>query len=427
MKNKSQNWMPLDNAATIYPASRSRNWMALFRISAQLKEPVDPQVLQQALERTVRRFPMFAQRLRRGLFWNYLEQLEGAPRVQKDVQNPCLPMDFAEMGGFMFRVRYHERRIAVEFFHALTDGTGGLSFTKTLVAEYLELRHGIKIPRGKDILDCDETPRPGEFEDSFQRYARKVPRSRKESAAYCIPGTPSDHFMYITTGVLDAAALRDKAKEYGATVTEYLTAQLILAIDHLQLRGEPNRKKHKPVKICVPLNLRKYYPTETLRNFASYMNPGIQARFGQYSLEETIRQVRGLMMLESDEKLLNAKFSTNVLSASNPLLRVAPLFLKNRAMKLVFRFKGDRQTSSCLSNLGATWLPPEAGTCVERMDFQLGPLSRNRVALGVLSCQGKLVINVTRSILESEVERLFFTALVKAGLHVYLESNLGGA
>ncbi len=426
MTSTDRNWMRLDNAATIYPASRSRNWMALFRISAQLKEPVDPAILQQALERTVRRFPMFAQRLRRGLFWNYLEQLEGAPQVQKDVRNPCVPMDFAEMGGFMFRVRYHERRIAVEFFHALTDGTGGLCFTKTLVAEYLELHDHIRIPRQRDILDCNVPPRPEEFEDSFQRFARGIARSRRESAAFCIPGTPTDQFMYITTGVLDAEAVRSKAKAYNATVTEYLTAQLILAIDRLQLRCEPNRRRHKPVKICVPLNLRKYYPTETLRNFASYMNPGIEPRFGQYDLEETIRQVRGLIMLESDEKLLNAKFSTNVLSASNPVLRIAPLFLKNRAMKLVFRFKGDRQTSSCLSNLGATWLPEEMAARVERMDFLLGPLSRNRVAMAALSSNGKLVLNFTRTIRESEVERAFFTALVKAGLHVCVESNLGG-
>ena len=119
-------WFKLDNAAKIYPAAKSRNWTALFRLSATLTEPVDPAILHEAQKSTLKRFPSFALKLRRGMFWYYLERMEGEPALQQDVANPCVRMDLRENRGFMFRVRYHENRIAVEIFHVLTDGTGGL-------------------------------------------------------------------------------------------------------------------------------------------------------------------------------------------------------------------------------------------------------------------------------------------------------------
>ena len=38
-------WYRLDNAALIFPAIIRKNWNNVFRVSATLKEPVDPEVL----------------------------------------------------------------------------------------------------------------------------------------------------------------------------------------------------------------------------------------------------------------------------------------------------------------------------------------------------------------------------------------------
>lgn len=53
----------------------------------------------------------------------------------------------------------------------------------------------------------------------------------------------------------------------------------------------------------------------------------------------------------------------------------------------------------------------------------LGPLSRNPVAIGTLSYDGTMYINITRTIRESDLEREFFTRLVKLGVPVQIESN----
>ena len=422
LKNKA--WMKLDNAAKIYPAAKRRNWTALFRLSAELDEPVDPLILEQAQRNTVARFPFYAQRLRRGLFWFYLEQLEGTPPVQKDVANPCVRMRLKENGGFMFRVRYYDRRIAVEFFHVLTDGAGGLIFLKTLVAEYLRLKHGLQIPPCEGVADCADSPSAEEAEDAYARFARRIGASRKEEPAFFIRGTDeNDELVHITTGMLSVEPLKILCHQKNVSLTEYLTAVLILVIQSIQARCIPNQRHHKPVKICVPVNLRQFYPTRTMRNFASYVNVGIEPKYGEYDFDEILTAVHHGMGAEATEKKLNAKISANINSERNRLLRFAPLFLKNAALKLTFHLVGDRLSSSSISNLGVVRLPEEMTPYVKRMDFVLGPLSKTRVVCAVLSYNGCVNINFTRKIRESAVEREFFRFLVRQGLHVKVECN----
>ena len=129
------------------------------------------------------------------------------------------------------------------------------------------------------------------------------------------------------------------------------------------------------------------------------------------------------MRSEVTEKLLNAKISTNVRSENNKVLRVAPLFIKNMAMKFTFKLVGDRKSSITISNLGVVKLPAQMAQYVTRMDFILGPPAHNKVACAVLTYDGQLVINFTRTIKESVLEREFFRYLVKLGIPVKIESN----
>lgn len=423
-KKIEQEWMKLDNAAKIYPAAMRRNWTAIFRFSVNLKEVIDPVVLQQAVEAMLPRFPSFNVRLRRGLFWFYLDRAKESPDIQEDVANPCVRMNLRENKRFLFRVRYYDTRIAVEFFHVLCDGTGGLCFTKTLVAEYLRLKYGADIPREGDILDCREEARPEEWEDAFLRYAGKATRSRQEPDSYFLPGRaePTD-MIHVITGMIPVKEVLSRGKALGVTLTEYLTAVLLLSADAIQRRHVRQEIRLKPVKVCIPVNLRAFFPSQTLRNFSLYVNPGIEGRFGKYTLEEVAAAVHHQMGLEATEKNLRARFSVNVHSEQNPILRVTPLFLKNLVMRSVFYRVGDRKTSTTLTNLGRVQLPPEMAAYVERMDLVLGPLSRNRVVSAAITYQDTLYYTFTNTMKNSELEREFFSRLVKLGIPVKIESN----
>ncbi len=419
-----KNWMKLDNAAKIYPAAKKRKWKALFRLSAELTEDIDTDVLFLAQKSTLARFPGFALKLKRGVFWYYFEQNDEQPDIRQDAAYPCARMDFRENKGFMFRVRYYRRRIAVEIFHALTDGTGGICFLKTLVAEYLRIKYAAEIPRGRGILDCSQIPVPEETEDAYLKYAKNVRRTRREPNAYHIKGTEEhDDFVNIISGIIPVDEVLFRAKEKSVSLTEYLTSVMIVAADKIQRQTHKTASRLKPVKILIPINLRNFYATNTLRNFSIYVTPGIDPRYGQYSFDEALSAVHHYMRSEVTEKLLNAKISTNVRSENNKVLKMTPLFIKNIAMKFTFKLVGDRKSTLSISNLGVVNLPPQMAQYVSRMDFILGPPAQNRVACAVLTYNGTLVVNFTRTIKESMLEREFFRYLVKLGIPVKIESN----
>ncbi|MCL2695104.1 MAG: hypothetical protein FWE69_02125 [Clostridiales bacterium] len=422
--DNSPDWLVLDNAAKVYPAASNRRWSALFRLSMTLTEAIDPALLQQAQVRVAPRFPMYHTRLERGAFWYYLERSDENLRVRPEGPWPCMPLRPRENDGYLFRVLYYRNRITVEFFHALTDGSGGLCYLKTLVAEYLTLRYGADIPRGDEILDCDEPPQPEESEDSFFRYAGQAGSSRREAKAYRVRGTlPRDGFVTLVTGKMPVDVLLKKAREKGVSLTTWLTAVLILAVQELQEAEGLPRRRQREVKINVPVNLRKFFPSRTLRNFASYVNPGIDPRVGAHDFDEILNRVYHFLGAEVTPRQLLAKFTANVRSEQIKAVRIMPLFIKNFVLKQVFLAVGDRKSSTCISNLGNQVLPAEMAAYVTDMAFVLGPLAINPVACSTISYNGVLTFHILRTIREPALPRAFFRRLVELGVPVEIESN----
>ena len=421
---RSLRWMKLDNAAKIYPAAKRRNWNNFFRISATLTEPVDVAVLRSALDVTARRFPSIAVRLRRGMFWYYLEQIPHSPAIQEEKSCPLAHAPFHEVRQCAFRVLVYHNRFAVEFFHALTDGTGGLTFFKTLLAEYLSQKYGLTIPAGDGVLGRLEEPDAEELEDSFLRYAGNIKASRKEATAWHLTGTPEkDGFKDLVTLMIPAPALKECAKAHGVTVTELLCAAMMQAICQLQAEKVPQRSRRKPVKVLLPVNLRNLFPSKTLRNFASYITPEVDPRMGDYTFDEICAAVHHRMGLENNPQTMRAKFAANVASEQSPLLRVMPLFIKNLAMKAVFDTVGECKSCLCLSNLGVVRLPEVMAPYVARMDFIIGVQAKAPHNCGVLTWNDTVYLNCIRSIREPELELHFYRVLHQLGLPVKVESN----
>ena len=421
---RSLRWMRLDNAAKIYPAAKRRNWNNFFRLSATLTEPVDTEVLRRALDVTVRRFPSIAVRLRRGAFWYYLEEIPKAPPIQAEKSCPLAHAPFYEVRQCAFRVLVYHERIAVEFFHALTDGTGALVFLKSLLAEYLSQKYGLVIPAEKGVLGRLEEPSAEEVEDSFARYAGDVKLSRREATAYHLSGTPEpDGYKDIVTMMIPADKLRDCARGFGISVTELLCAAMMQAILDIQAKDVPRRAARKPVKVLLPVNLRTLFPSATLRNFASYITPEIDPRMGDCSFDELCQLVHHKMGMENNRRTMRAKFAANVASERSPVLRVMPLFIKNIAMKAVFDTVGECKSCLCLSNLGRVELPEVMTPYVTRMDFIIGVQARAPHNCGVITWNGTAYINCIRNIREPALELAFYRVLHRLGLPVKVESN----
>ncbi|MGI6175647.1 MAG: alcohol acetyltransferase [Christensenellales bacterium] len=419
---ENKKWYRLDNAAKIYPAVRSLKWASIFRMTAILKERIDPVLLQQALDMTVQRFPGLTLRMKKGLFWFYFVQNEERLLLRKDVSNPCMPMSRTENGGHLLRVRYYNCKIAVEVFHSLTDGTGCLSFLKTLTAQYLRLK-GVEIPYEGGILDCTQQPDAEEMEDGFLRYATKGPaKTRRETKAYRISGV-QEHEMdiRIITGVLPVQSLREQAAARKVSITELLVG--VLAYSIYQIQQRERRRRKDPVKISMPINLRRFFPTKTLRNFSSFINPGIEPKYGIYTLEETIQLVHHYVRYHVNEKSMRAWINKNVRDERNYLIRAVPLFLKNIVLGIAYKMTGESRFSSVLTNLGPVTVPDTMRPYVERFEFMLGLSMQIKVHSAALSYGEDMIITFSRSIEEPKVEHEFFTTLIKMGVSVQVSSN----
>lgn len=417
-------WMPLDNAAKIYPAARSHNWTNAFRLSATLKEEVDTKVLQSALDVTIRRFPSLGTRLRKGLFWYYLQQVSHAPAIRQEMSYPLTRMTRRDLRDCALRVIVYHNRIAVEFFHSLTDGNGGVIFLKALLAEYLQQKYHLVIPAEQGVVGRLEEPSPEELEDSFLKYAGPVCASRRENNAWHLKGTPEpDGFLNVTCFRLPVAQVLEQAHHYCVSMTTFLSAALMQAILNLQAQQIPNRRYRKYVRLLIPVNLRRLFPSKSMRNFALYTTPEVDPKLGDYSFEELCQIIQHRMALDVTPKQMSARIATNVKSERVFLLKITPLFIKNLVMKAVFLAVGERKSCLCLSNLGQVTLPKEMEGYVERMDFILSSQAMSPHNCGVLSYGDTLYINFTRNIVEPNLEREFFLVLREMGLPVEVQSN----
>lgn len=417
-------WLPLDNAAKIYPAALRKNWSNLFRLSITLTEPVEVPVLEQALAVTVQRFPSISVRLRRGFFWYYLQELEQPPAVLPERSYPLVGMSRQELRRCALRVLVYENRIAVEFFHSLTDGNGALIFLKSLAAEYLQQKYGISIPAEQGVLDRREAPKPEEWEDSFQKYAAPLQASRRENTAWHLKGEPQeDGFLHQTCMTLSSRQVHEKAHSYGVSVTAFLCAAMLQALQTLQAEKVPQVRRRKPLKVLIPVNLRKLFPSQTLRNFAMYTTPELLPRLGEYSFSEICRVVHHHMASTITPKKMGMMIATNVASERLMAVRLLPLFIKNLVMKAVFDTVGERKSCLTLSNLGQVELPAQMMPYVTRMDFVLGVQASAPYNCGVLSYGDTLSVNFIRNTRHPELEYHFFRVLQAQGLQVRAESN----
>ncbi len=423
-QKRTEDWYRLDLSAIVYPTLQRRDFSSVYRLSVVLKEEIDPAVLQQAVDQVMPRFPTYKAAIRKGVFWRYLEpNNRPGPFVQPDVKNPCQPMHFKGNNRYLVRFYYYGGRIALEAHHSLGDGTGGMCLLMTVTAQYLRLKYQARIRPEGFVLDVEGVPDPEELEDAYMRYANaRVCPPRPGEKTYRVRGTMEPFYtLNIVDGIMSVSQVIQVAKRYNATVTEYLNAVLIYAL--LQKQGQEKGRRQRPVKIAMPVNLRRFFPSRTLRNFITMIYPGVDPRLGAYTFPEIVEQVHHYMRYYLNEKLLRGDITTNAATQRNPLIRVVPLFIKDFVVRQFYTKVQDKNSSAGLTNMGALQVPASMKPYIERFDIYMGQPFSSRTNCAIISYGDVLTVNFASSIIEADVERYFFRRLVQDGIHVKIESN----
>jgi NRPS condensation-like uncharacterized protein len=414
-------WLPLDNAAKIYPAVISRELTAVFRISAVLKDRIKIKSLIKAVHALKDRFPYYKVLLKKGFFWYYLEYTDHKIPVKVENQPPCrrFPAD-----GLMFRILAVKNRLSVEFSHILTDGSGAFEFFKSLLVIYFE-NCGIKIPPDFDFCRPGEIIPEEEFEDSYNRYFKEsIPPMPMQPKAFHVPFPLSAVPRFdVLNAVLSIDEIKTRAGEKGVNMTVYLTSIYLFVLQDIykSLKSISRYKKSKILRIQVPVNLRNIYPSVTMRNFSLFVMPEIDLRLGHYTFDEIIKTVYHQMQLETDEKLINKIISRNVGSEKKILVRGIPLFLKSLILYLKYYSLGTSQYSGVITNLGHVTFPPVLNECIECLIITPPPPNKIlKINCGMIGFNNKLVLSFGSITKSKELEKKFLKFLVDQGIKVKL-------
>lgn len=420
MTEQNKFWIPLDNAAKIFPAIRSKEQTTVIRLTAVLHERINIGSLVKAVTRAEKRFPYFKVYLRRGFFWYYLEQTHEAFSVQHDKDIPCRNFKSNRHKELLLRILVHKNRLSVEFSHILTDGYGVLTFLRTLLGYYFNEK-GLLNQTQLDEFIPPEIENE-EHEDGYNRHFKEnIPKVIQQTKSYHLPFPLKDKPRFdLLIAILPIEQIKKKVKEKGVSITDYLVAIYLLAIQEIYFEDKTRKfSKRTIARIQVPVNLRNIYPSKTLRNFSLFVMPEIDFRLGNYSFDELLKIVHYRMRLETDEKLISKIISRNVGSERNLLVRGIPIWLKSLVLFFKYHTEGTNQYTGVVTNLGKIKLPDSIGNRVNY--FVLTPPPPNKrlkINCGVIGYDDKLALSFGNITKTREFERKYIQILRKQGIDI---------
>ncbi len=420
---KFKKWLTMDTASFLYSAMQREEYSMIFRFSAMMEEEVKNDCLQSAIYKMKKRFPQFFFRIRKGVFWYYFEENKSpGPFVKEDVSDPCMPVRFNEDGGWLIRFFSYKKRISIEVFHAVADGLGALTFFKTLLAQYLR-ECGYAIPNEKGVFDINEEPNPDEWEDAYSRYIGKYSRGLKlKKRVYNNIGTAEPFYTFnVTMGFIRPSQMKEAAAKYGCTVSEYLASVLIYIL--IQKQKSEGFYRQKPISVSVPINLRAFFQTKTLRNFIQTVQVIVDPGLGEYSFNDITKIVSAQMKLNSSQQMLRAHFTKNVKLQSNLFLKLIPIFIKDIVLKSRYARDGVKSFSVLLTNVGVFKVPQEMQRHIRHMEAIQGQTTIPRPQVAIISYADTMEITFSGTQKENDLEREFFRFLIKDGIAVKIESN----
>lgn len=419
-KNKKSKmyWRKLDDQAKVYSLSFNKKDTSIFRLSVILKEKIAPIVLQKAIELALVKYEAFKVRMRKGLFWNYFEKNNKPPIVSEENEYPFKKMNTRENNDYLFKVTYFEKKINIDYFHTLTDGNGGSEFFKEIINRYLELKYKNEL----ELTQIQEKEILKNTENSYTKnYKKNINKAYNPPKAYVIKG---DEWEGGKLGInhfnINLEKFKELAKSKQCSISMMLTAMLAYSI------YEGNYKKYKgkkPINICIPINLKKYFPSETISNFVSYMMVSLNFNKNQnYSFDEILEMVKK----EFEKKLKLEKIietmSSNGKLINNFFVRIVPLALK-RMLVILGSLELKRHFTTTLSNIGQIEVEEKYKKYIQNFLVILSPDWAEKIRCGVCSYKDNLIMTFGTGLKDSFIEKQFKELLNENSIDFRVEGN----
>ena len=416
--SKTTNWRRLDNSAKIFPIASSKKYSSVFRLSAVLKEKIKKEILKKSVDKVLTNLPSFKVKLKKGAFWYYFEDNSKEIIIEEEKDYPCKYIEPSTNNDYLFKVTYFENKINLDIFHSLTDGNSGIVFLREIVYTYIELAHPENFSKK---LRLERKLSNNTEDDYLKNYDKKSKSGRSGKKAYALKGKMLPLAAIGVTHVnINLSDLKEKAKERGVTVTQYLTAVVIYCIYN------SNYKKYKgkrPIKVCVPVDLRRYFKSETVSNFFSYIT--VKADMNTKMLQSFDGMLKFVKqdferMLTKEE--ISKTMSANVKLGNNVFIKSIPLFLKLIIVKLSY-IEIRKYTTTTFSNIGRIGIIGEYQEYIDKFLMLIAPENVEKIKCSSCSFENNLVFTFTSTLQSTEVEQEFCKKLKEEEIEISVEGN----
>lgn len=408
-------WRRLDNSAKIFPISAGKKYSTVFRFSAVMKEKVHPKMLEKAVEKTLEEYKLFKVRMKSGVFWNYLEYNPKKPIIEKEKEYPCKYINPHTNNNYLFKVTYYENKINIDIFHSLTDGNSGNMFFRQIIYNYLEILHPDVFVDERRLRKIDV-----DTEDSYMKnYNKKAKSNASQQKAYQLKGKKIGlGAISAIHEIIDLEELKQETKKYNSTITQYLTAVLIYSI------YEENYKKYKgkkPIKVCIPVNLKKYFPSKTISNFFSYITLVVKME-NLDTFDKIIEFVKQDFKDKLTEEEIIKTMSANVKLGTNFAVKIIPLILKKFLVRLSY-IEIRKYTTITYSNIGRVGIIGKYKDYIDYFIMLIAPEPVEKIKCSSCTFENKMVFTFTSILKENGIEKRFYQFLKDRGIKVKIESN----
>lgn len=355
--------------------------------------------------------------MKQGFFWNYLEETDLRPLVREEYQPVCGPIYRKHKRNLLFNVTYFRQTINLEVFHVLSDGGGTISFFEALLLRYLALDLGLPIKDFQEAISLPESLSAGR-DDSFLRHGSGTrTKEEKKPKALRLRGFryAQNHLKLIQIHLptRDLVAL---AKEHQGTITSFISACFLKSI----WEELPRRKKKRPIVLSIPVNLRKYYASDSLRNFFNTILIPWTPEGETVSLMELTPWVNQQLKERTTPERLDAGMNNFVAIEKNPVIKVVPLFLKNIFLKMAY-LAGQKKYTAIVSNVGALKLPENISKEIKSFNVSV---STEKMQICLVSHGDVMSLGITTPFVNSEIQRRLVRCFTDRGVVAEISCNI---
>ncbi|MCR4688921.1 MAG: hypothetical protein K5745_05135 [Saccharofermentans sp.] len=410
----SANWYKIDNVAKVFLATVGQRDTRSFRLSCILKEDIDPELLQQAVLSAIEDRPQMQVRIRRGVFWHYLEDTDLMPVVREEDDRICPLLYDPPKTMLHYQVTYFGKRINLDISHVLADGTGAMEFLNIVVLDYLKRKYPGELT---DVTVHSGASEGDLSQDSYRQFfgSKNLERKPASKKAYHPSGLklPYNQLQFFEIH-MPTSQIRPRAKELKVSLTSYLGALWMLAI-----RDEmPPRKSQMPVTISLPVNLRNYYPSKTARNF--FNSVSVTHVFGgDITLEELAKEFDATLREQLTEENVKKQMDSFETMEYVAFVRVVPLLIKQLVVRH-FTKKSSKKVTFTFSNMGVQKHPEQL---CEKIGDYTGFCSTNSMFSTMFGYGDKLTLGVSSAYTNTDIVKNFVRRLSESGIDITVSAT----